>query len=864
MITSERTIFQNFPPASERINRMRRRYQTGPNFISIERAKFYTHSWKETEGKGVSPAVRIALAMKNVYENMTIYLDPDERIAGSWTEYFLGFPIEIERGVLNNVFESELTKKTMLLHRIGATAKAMSYMTRKRKLGEFLKNQRIARSAGAQPMNMELKTISERKINRFQIKDSDRNYLLKHLLPYWKGRALMDILGEEMSKTGLFSKDMHDFVLAVIGNNSRQAMMISTCATLAGFQAHIILDYNKILRNGFLKIKDEVRETQQRGTNSKEEEDFFLSVDLALDGVITFSKRLADRIEDEIVSEKDNVRKNKLERMLANCRRVPLEPARTFEEAVQSIWTFKTAIEIAHPFYLNDVGRLDQNLYPYYKSDIDQGAITPDGARELIEELLLKIMTHQVRPETNLLSNFHQRFSGATPVTLGGVTPDGENATNELTYLFVQATHSSKAVHNCSVRVTEKTPDDLLMLIAECMRKGTSSYSLYNDDIHIEAMLKRGFSEEDARDFAMIGCVEATCPGKTGNVSANALQLTRLLDITIRNGDSKMLAGTIKEDGLKTGDPDSFETFDQLIDALMKQAKYFIEKIVEGSNLRDKLYAEYLPAPHISAFVEGCLKNKKDSTAGSCKYEMSGISFVNSIANLVDSLYVIKKLIFEKRRFTFRQLLEALDENFVGYENIYKEIINLKGKWGNGHPETDQLAHDIMKRLFTETYKYESFRGGPFVVYVISMTTHTIEGRWSIASPDGRKTATPYAASCNPYNVERSGVTAALRSVAALPFEDALGCAVNMKFHPSGIGENPEAQAKWVSLIRTYFKMGGAQIQPTVVSADMLKDAKKDPDNYRDLIVKVGGYSVYFTEIGREIQDEIISRTEHC
>jgi formate C-acetyltransferase len=854
----------SFPPASERINRLRYRYQTGHNYISIERAKLYTDSWKQTEGQGLSLAVRIALAMKNVYENMTIYLDPDDHIAGSWTEYFLGYAIEIERGVLNKVLETELASKTMFLHRVKTTAKALSYMTRKRKLREFVKNQRIARSAGAQPMNMELKTMSKRKINPFQIPDRDRECLLKDLLPYWKGRALLDVLEQEMSHAGLVSKDMHDFVLGVVGNTSRQAVMLSTCATFAGFQAHIILDYDKVLDQGFLAIKDRIVKARQDGNNTKEEDEFLYSLELALDGVIIFAKRLARRIEAEAAAEDDPSRKQVLERMLANCRQVPLEPARTFREAIQSMWTFKTAVEIAHPFYLNDLGRVDQDLYPYYRRDVDEGAITPDEARELIEELQLKIMTHQVRPETNLLSNFHQRFSGATPMTLGGVTPQGEDATNDLTYLFVQAAHNSKAAHNCCVRVTEKTPDDLLMLISECLRGGTSSYALYNDELHIEAMKKRGFSEEDARDFAIIGCVEATCPGRTGNVSVNALQLSRLLDITLRSGDSKLLAGTIKGDGLRTGDPDSFASFDQFLDALMEQARYFIEKLVEGSNLRDRLYAQRLPAPHISAFVEGCLENKKDSTQGSCKYEMSGISFVNSIANLVDSLYVIKKLIFEQRKFTFKQLLEAVDENFVGHEHIHREIMGLSGKWGNGQPETDQLAHDVMKRLFAETYKYKSFRGGPFVAYVISMTTHTIEGRWSIASPDGRRAATPYAASCNPYNVERSGVTAVLRSVAALPFEDVTGSAVNIKFHPSGIGKSPEARAKWVSLVRAYFQMGGSQIQPTVVSAEMLRNAKRDPENYMDLTVKVGGYSVYFTEIGREIQDEIISRTEHC
>ena len=319
----------------------------------------------------------------------------------------------------------------------------------------------------------------------------------------------------------------------------------------------------------------------------------------------------------------------------------------------------------------------------------------------------------------------------------------------------------------------------------------------------------------------------------------------------------------MRGEGLRTGDPDSFESFDEVVDAFLSQGRYFIKKIVDGSNLRDRLYADRLPAPCISAFIEGCLKKGKDVTDGGGKYDLSGISMINSIANTVDSLYVIKKLVFEEKKFTIGELMEAIDCNFVGYERIYREIKRLPGKWGNGDPEVDELAGTVMKALFQETYRHRSFKGGPFVVYVISMTTHTIDGRLSIASPDGRKAATPFAASCNPYNVERSGVTAVLRSVACLPLEDVMGCAVNVKFHPSGIGDRPETRAKWLSLVRTYFQLGGSQIQPTVASGETLRKAQGEPEGYADLIVKVGGYSTYFVDLGREIQEEIIARTEH-
>jgi formate C-acetyltransferase len=360
-----------------------------------------------------------------------------------------------------------------------------------------------------------------------------------------------------------------------------------------------------------------------------------------------------------------------------------------------------------------------------------------------------------------------------------------------------------------------------------------------------------------------MGCVEATCPGKTGSMSANALLLSRLLDITCRNGDSRILAGTIRAEGLRTGDPDTFESFAQFLDAFYKQADYSIRKLVEGSNIKDRLFAEHLPAPLISAFIDGCLDTGKDVTAGGARYGLAGISMINSIANLVDSLYVIKKLVFEQRAFDFKTLVKALDNNFAGHDEVLRRIKGLPGKWGNGNPEVDELAREVTKVLFENACAHRTIHGAPFVVYVISMITHTIDGRLSIAGADGRPAASPYAASCNPYNVEKSGATAALRSVSRLPFEDVMGCAVNMKFHPTGIGRDENSRAKWASLLRVYFKLGGMQLQPTVVSAETLRKAREEPTAYRDLIVKVGGYSTYFVDLGREIQEEVIARTEH-
>ncbi len=851
-------------PESPRIGRIRRRYQTTVPHISIERARYYTQSWIASSGQDLSTQVRVALAMKNVYQKMKHHVDADDRIAGCWTEDFFGIPIDIERGIFNQVLQSELTKKSMLIHRVRSFGKALGYLINKRTLGDFVRNQLAASAAGEVPLDMGFKTMSEREINAYQIAPDDLRELMRDLLPYWKNNTLVDAIEQELVDSHLYSKDMHDFVVALPGNTSRQVMMLSTCATIASIQGHVILDYEKVLGSGLVKMLDEVRaRLNQAECLDRSQQEFFTSQKIAIEGVMIFAERLSTEINRRIQKEDNPAAREILTDMLARCRRVPFKPATGFAEAIQSIWTIKTAVELAHPVNLHCFGRLDQILYPYYRSDIEAGRIDQEGALELIEELLLKIMSQNIRPESGILSNFYHRFLGSSPVTVGGLTRDGRDGTNDLTTLFIQAAHRSKAITNMSVRINSSTPDELLRNLAGYLAQGTSSYSLYNDEINVAAMRNRGFSEADARDYAIMGCVEATCPGKTGSMSANALLLTRLLDMTLRNGDSKTTAGTIRNDGLQTGDALEFESFDELLDAFLRQAKHSIAKIVDASNIRDRVTAERLPAPYISAFMDGCLESGKDVTRGGARYDLSGISMINSIANLVDSLFVIKKLVFESKKFSIEELLQAVDDNFRDRRDILREIKKLDGKWGNGDPECDRLAARVTKALFEETYHYRSYKGGPFVVYVISMITHTIDGRLSIASPDGRRAAKPFAASCNPANVERSGVTATLRSIAALPYEDVMGAAVNIKFHPTAIGSKRETRDKWISLIRTYFRLGGSQLQPTCVSAQTLREAQTNPDRYRDLIVKVGGYSTYFADLGREIQQEIIERTEH-
>ncbi len=851
--------------ASERIKRIRRRFLDDTPLISIERAQLYTEKWKETENKDFSLGVRVALSMRNVLENMTIYIDPDDQIAGKWTENFIGIPVDIERGLWNRVFEIELDAKTMKKYMKESNKNYMSYMIKKigsDGLRELLEN---TKKIGAPITTLGTETLEERKINPYTIKDEDKKLLLTELIPYWKEKTLADILEKEYANSEVYTGEAYEFLSHLPLKTAQNDIVISPCAVIGVWQGHLVLDFETVLKKGLLVMENEIQDEIDNNKGLKDgQKEFLRSIKITLNAVIIYAHRLAEKIKEELNKTSNVKRKKELSEMYEICKRISTYPPTTFREAVQLFWVVKTTVDLAIPFNVHGPGRLDQLFYPFYSSDIVKGLITREEARELLEELVLNIMSHNIRPYSNAVSDFSQRFEGSEPVTVGGLNEDGKDATNDLTYLVLEAADRSKASLNFAVRFHDKTSEELYMKVAEIQYNGYSSISVLNDNVCIEALKNRGITEKDANAYSITGCVDMCSPGKTGGIGFSALLLCRTLDMTLRNGNCLTIGGLVNDVGLKTGNPDNFDTFDEFLDAFNQQVNFVIQKIVEATTIRDRLFANYFPAPFISAFMRGCFKTKKDVTQGGAYYDAEGILIMNSIANMVDSLFVIKKLIFEQKKFTFKDLIEAIDNNFTDkYKKIHKLILDLGGKWGNGNPECDELARKVTNRIFEETYNYKTYRGGVYAPFIISMTSHTYDGRIGIATPDGRLAGKPFAASCNPYNVEKNGPTGVMRSVAALDFQHVCGCAVNIRMHPSGIGKTRETKKKWISLLKTYYSLGGQQLQPTVVSTEVLKTAQQNPEPYRNIIVKVGGYSAYFTDLGKEIQDEVISRTEH-
>ena len=451
--------------ASARIARLQLRYVQEVPFISIERARYYTESWKATENEGLALSVRVALAMKNVYENMSVHIDADDRIAGTWTEFFLGVPIDIERGLFNGVFEVELSRAAMIKYILLSNMRFVSYSIRKYGLSALWNTLRESKAVGAAMPTIGTTTMDRRAVNRYRIRGGDKKVLLDRLLPFWKGKTIAEQLTKRLKDAGVYSGDMEGFFYALPSTTCKKETIFSTGAAMGTWQGHLIIDHETPIAQGLLAMREDVRRRiAQNADGDRGRRDFLESVEIALSGVIIYAERLAKRVKEEAEREADPERKKILREMYDVCSVVPLHPATNLREAVQSYWTVKSAVELALPFNVHAPGRIDQYFYPFYKKDIDRGEITPDQTRELFEELLLKVMTHNMRPDSNYNGAFGQRYEGSEPVTLAGLTPNGADATNELTYLILDAAHRSKTALNIVVRIqpgsAERSPHE--------------------------------------------------------------------------------------------------------------------------------------------------------------------------------------------------------------------------------------------------------------------------------------------------------------------------------------------------------------------------------------------------------------------
>lgn len=669
---------------------------------------------------------------------------------------------------------------------------------------------------------------------------------LKEIFKYWEDKRVYEKALSLMSEEEILAQEAGVYTL------SSYKLGIG----------HIIADYEKVLNIGFEGIRKEA-EKKLSGLNKsndiKEKTNFYQAIIITTQAVTKFAKRFSKLAFDLANIEKDNKRKKELEKIGEICQRVPEKGAKTFWEAIQSFWFTHLVMQIESNSLSYSPGRFDQYMYPFYANDVLNERITKEEVQELIECLWIKLneiccLSNEIDPDTAVGQGMFQNL------ILGGQTKDGKDATNELSYICLEATKKLRVTQpSLSARFHPGSPEKFILKCCELIRTGIGFPAVFGDDANIMAMLNRGIKLEDARNYGIIGCVELGVPGKEYPWITTNFNLPKCLELTLNNGRCQL---TGKQIGPKTGEFNEFTSFEKIINAFKEQIEYFVKLMVITDNNNNKVQAELVPLPYLSSIISNCIEKGKDINMGGAEYNFSGPCSVG-ISNTADSLAVIKKLVFEDKTVTFEKLVELLRANFEDNEPMRQMFKNRVPKYGNDEDYVDDIAHRIVNIWCDAVEKHKNFRGGWYQGGVYPVTAHIPLGKMVGATPEGRKAREPLAEGISPVQgMDKNGPTAAIKSVAKVDhIRLSAGTLLNQKINPVTIN-GEDGLRRLAVLIKTYFSLKGMHMQFNVVDKKMLQEAQVNPERYSNLIVRVAGYSAYFTMLKRDLQDEIISRTE--
>ncbi|MBN2246696.1 MAG: formate C-acetyltransferase/glycerol dehydratase family glycyl radical enzyme, partial [Candidatus Aminicenantes bacterium] len=505
-------------------------------------------------------------------------------------------------------------------------------------------------------------------------------------------------------------------------------------------------------------------------------------------------------------------------------------------------------------------GRLDQHLYPFYKKGLETGELDMDTANELLQAFWIKFNNQPAPPKVGVTAEESGTYTDFALINTGGVKPDGSDAVNELTYLILDVVEEMRILQPSScVQLSKKNPDSFIKRALKIVRTGFGQPSIFNTDAIVQELVRQGKSVVDARNGGASGCVEVGAFGKENYNLTGYFNLTKVFEITLNNG---LDPRTNKRIGLETGDPDGFLSFEELMDAFRKQIKHFVDIKIRGNNVIERLYAEYLPTPYLSLLIDDCIAKGKDYHDGGARYNTSYIQGVG-MGTMTDVLSSIKYNVYDHKNLTMGELLEVLKNNFKGKEEIRQRFLNKTPKYGNDDDYPDSIMTELFEAYFNAVDGRPNTKGGEYRINLLPTTVHIYFGRVTGATADGRLSGEPLSEGISPVQgADRKGPTAVLKSVAKMDHIRTGGTLLNQKFTPHILADD-EGIDKLSHLVRSYFKMDGHHVQFNVVSADTLREAQAHPEKYRDLIVRVAGYSDYFVDLGPELQEEIIRRTEH-
>jgi len=783
---------------NQRIKKLREESLNATPRISAERALLITEFYKGDLAQQVSVPVKRALAFKHILENKKICINEGELIVG-------------ERGPAPKAVP---TYPEITLHCI-----------------------------------QDLETLSSRPKVWYRADEETIKAYREVIIPFWEGKTNREKIFQNLDKNWV---DAYEAGVFTEFQEQRAP-------------GHTVLG-KKMFEKGFLDLKKEISEEISKldffnDPEAYDKREELKAMDIAADTIIAFAERHALELEKLAVKEKDENRRIELMQMAEICRRVPAHAPQTFHEALQHYWFIHVGvITEVNPWDSFNPGRLDQHLFPFFETETESGTLTEESAKELLSSFWIKFNNHPAPTKIGVTAKESSTYTDFALINLGGVKENGADAVNDLTYVILDVIEEMRLLQPSSmIQVSKKNPDRFIKRTAKILKTGFGQPSIFNTDAIIQELLNQGKSLVDARNGGASGCVETGAFGTESYILTGYFNLAKIFEITLHNGLDPM---TGKQPGLKTGDPESFTSFDQLLEAFKKQVNYFADIKIKGSNIIDKIFAENVPVPFLSLLIDDCISNGTDYNAGGARYNTSYIQGVG-LGSLTDMLTSIRFNVFDKKKVSLMVLLEATATNFEGHDDLRNTLINKTPKYGNDNDYADEQAVTIFETFYDAVNGRPNTKGGHFRINMLPTTSHVYFGSVTGATPDGRLAKRPLSEGISPFQgADRKGPSAVIKSAAKIDHLRTGGTLLNQKLTPALL-KTEKGLDSMVQLIRSYFRMDGHHIQFNVVTAKTLRKAQKHPENYKDLIVRVAGYSDYFNDLGEDLQDEIIRRTEN-
>lgn len=691
----------------------------------------------------------------------------------------------------------------------------------------------------------DLKLLDSREKTPFRVSEEVIEVYSDKIIPFWQGRTMRDFIFDSMEEQWLDAYEAGVFTEFMEQRSP----------------GHTVLD-DKIYGNGFLSFISRAETGITNETDPHKQAELRAMI-ISMNALIRFAERHSEKALELSLIETDPDRKNELLKISSVCTRVPLHSPQTFREALQYYWFVHLGVTTElNPWDAFSPGKLDQHLYPFYRREIDSGQLTREAAEELLQCFWIKFNNQPAPPKVGVTAAESSTYTDFAQINLGGIKSDGTNGVSELTYLLLDVIQEMRLLQpSSSVQVSEENPDEYILRAAEIIKTGFGQPSVFNTEMVIEELLRQGKTLADARCGGTSGCVETGAFGKENYCLTGYFNLTKTLELVLSNGFDRR---TGRQIGLRTGNPEEFRTFDQLFNAYKKQLNHFTEIKINGNRRIERLYAEKLPVPFLSVLIDDCIEKGIDYHSGGARYDTSYIQGVG-LGTVSDSLSAIKTHVFEKNVLSMKELSIILHRNFgnPGDERIRQLFINKTPAYGNDDDLADTIMVDVFNSFFKAVDGIKNTRGGEYRINMLPTTCHVYFGSVIGATADGRFAGKPLSEGISPVQGrDRKGPTAVLLSAAKMNHSLTGGTLLNQRFTPHILAGNSGLQ-KLVHLIRGYFRLGGHHIQFNVVDSDTLREAQNSPENHRDLIVRVAGYSDYFCDLSPDLQEEIISRTAH-